>query len=122
MTGQRMPTWYSAQPPEPFPGMDPYLEHPKLWAAFQHQTLACLYQILLPGLVDRYRARVGVREYTAQTPLFTSMLTEDHREEYLEICARPDGRDAPNARTQPRRAKDVNRESGAESARRRWLE
>ena len=26
--------------PTPFPGMDPYLEHPKLWGAFQHQTLA----------------------------------------------------------------------------------
>ena len=47
--------------PSPFPGMDPYLEHPKLWPAFQHQLLACLYQILLPGLVDRYRARVGTR-------------------------------------------------------------
>ena len=44
--------------PSPFPGMDPYLEHAKLWPAFQHQLLACLYQILLPGLVDRYRARV----------------------------------------------------------------
>ena len=43
--------------PSPFPGMDPYLEHPKLWPAFQHHLLACLYQILLPGLVDRYRAR-----------------------------------------------------------------
>ena len=45
--------------PSPFPGMDPYLEHAKLWPAFQHQLLACLYQILLPGLVDSYRARVG---------------------------------------------------------------
>ena len=42
--------------PSPFPGMDPYLEHPKLWPAFQHHLLACLYQNLLPGLVDRYRA------------------------------------------------------------------
>ncbi len=45
--------------PCPFPGMDPYLEDEKLWPAFQHQLVSCLYQILLPGLVDRYRARIN---------------------------------------------------------------
>ena len=64
--------------PSPFPGMDPYLEQPKLWPAFQHQLLACLYQILLPGLVDRYRARVGTRTYTSEMALFTSVVKEDH--------------------------------------------
>src|SRR5262249_3382411 len=47
--------------PSPFPGMDPYLEDDKLWSAFQHQLVGCLYQILLPSLVDRYRARVSQR-------------------------------------------------------------
>ena len=47
--------------PCPLPGMDPFLEDEKLWPAFQHQLVACLYQILLPGLVDRYRARIGQR-------------------------------------------------------------
>ena len=78
--------------PGPFPGMDPFLEDRAHWPAFHKLLVAALYQAMLPGLVDRYRARVGVREYTAQTPLFTSMLTEDHREEYLEIRARDDGR------------------------------
>ena len=78
--------------PSPFPGMDPYLEHPKLWAPFQHQMLACLYQILLPGLVDRYRARVGSRTYTAEMALFTSVVREDHAEEFIEIRTRSDGR------------------------------
>ena len=41
--------------PNPFPGMDPFLEDEKLWPVFHHQFAACLYQILLPGLVDRYR-------------------------------------------------------------------
>ena len=76
----------------PFPGMDPYLEHPKLWAAFQHQLLACLYQILLPGLVDRYRARVGTRAYTAELVLFTSVVREQYAEEFIEIRNRGDGR------------------------------
>ena len=49
--------------PSPFPGMDPYLEDERHWTVFQHQFVACLYQILLPSLVDRYRARVAQRQY-----------------------------------------------------------
>jgi hypothetical protein len=72
--------------------MDPYLEHPKLWAAFQHQLLACLYQILLPGLVDRYRARVGTRTYVSEMPLFTSIIRDEYTEEYVEIRTRTDNK------------------------------
>lgn len=78
--------------PSPFPGMDPYLETAKLWPAFQHQLLACLYQILLPGLVDRYRARVGTRTYVSEMPLFTSIIREQYAEEYIEIRNRTDGK------------------------------
>lgn len=78
--------------PSPFPGMDPYLEHPKLWGPFQHQLLACLYQIILPGLVDRYRARVGSRTYTSEMALFTSVVREEHAEEFIEVRNRADGR------------------------------
>lgn len=78
--------------PSPFPGMDPYLEHPGLWPAFQHHLLACLYQILLPGLVDRYRARVGTRSYVSEMPLFTSVIRDEFSEEYIEIRSRADNR------------------------------
>ena len=78
--------------PSPFPGMDPYLEHPRLWPAFQHQILACLYQILLPGLVDRYRARVGTRTYVSEMPLFTSIIRDEYTEEFIEIRTRTDSR------------------------------
>ena len=78
--------------PSPFPGMDPYLENPKLWPAFQHQFVAGLYQILLPGLVDHYRARVGCRTYSTELALFTSVVREQHAEEYVEIRGRGDGR------------------------------
>ncbi len=78
--------------PSPFPGMDPYLEDPKLWGAFHHQLVASLYQLLLPGLVDRYRARVATRQYTSEFPLFTSVIREDHAEEFIEIRSRADGR------------------------------
>ena len=78
--------------PSPFPGMDPYLESEKLWPSFQHHFVASLYQVLLPNLVDRYRARVVARQYVTEMPLFTSIIREQHEEEYLEIRQRTDNR------------------------------
>lgn len=78
--------------PSPFPGMDPFLEDPKHWKSFQHQFVAALYHTLLPGLVDRYRARVGMRSYTVEMPLFTSVVREQHEEPFIEIRERGDGR------------------------------
>jgi hypothetical protein len=72
--------------------MDPYLEADKLWPLFQHQFVACLYQVLLPGLIDRYRARVGQRHYVTEQALFTSLVREEHHEEFIEIRQRSDGR------------------------------
>jgi hypothetical protein len=78
--------------PSPFPGMDPYLEDESLWPVFHHQLVTCLYQILLPGLVDRYRARVNQRHYVTEQALFTSVVREEHHEDYVEIRQRADGR------------------------------
>jgi hypothetical protein len=72
--------------------MDPFLEHEALWPAFHHQIIACLYQTLLPGLVDRYKARVGQRRYVTEQALFTSVVREEHQEEYIEIRQRSEGR------------------------------
>jgi hypothetical protein len=72
--------------------MDPYLEDEKLWPVFQHQLVLCLYQILLPGLVDRYRARIGQRHYVTEQALFTSVVREEHQEEFIEVRQRSDGR------------------------------
>jgi hypothetical protein len=78
--------------PSPFPGMDPYLEDEKLWSTFHHQLVSCLYQVLLPSLVDRYRARVGQRHYVTEQALFTSVVREEHHEEFIEIRQRNDNR------------------------------
>lgn len=77
--------------PSPFPGMDPYLEHAERWPNFRHQLIAAMYQVLLPGLVDRYRARVSSRNYSVEVPLFTSVQREQHAEEFIEIRDRADG-------------------------------
>src|SRR5438045_4948144 len=63
----------------PFPGMDPYLEGAELWPAFHHQLIMCLYQILVPAIADRYKARVGQRRYTGEREV---------QEEYIEIRER----------------------------------
>jgi Protein of unknown function (DUF4058) len=78
--------------PSPFPGMDPYLEDEALWPAFQHQLVASLYQVLLPGLVDRYRARIHQRTYVTEEPLFTSVIRQERQEEFIEVRQRGDGR------------------------------
>jgi hypothetical protein len=72
--------------------MDPYLEDEAVWPVFHHQLVMCLYQILLPGLVDRYRARVAQRHYVTEQALFTSVLREEHHEDLIEIRQRADNK------------------------------
>ncbi len=76
----------------PFPGMDPYLEAPERWPVFQRQLLTCLNDVLQPGVGDRYRLRSATRVYINEQVLFTSIIREEHREEYLELRQRPSGR------------------------------
>lgn len=78
--------------PSPFPGMDLYLEQPRLWPAFQHYLLTELFRLLAPGLENRYRTRTGTRAYTSEMPLFTSLLREEHSEEFGEVRNKSDGR------------------------------
>ncbi len=78
--------------PSPLPGMDPFLEDERHWPVFQHHLVGCLYQMLLPGLVDRYRARVCQRHYVTEQALFTSVIREEHHEENIEIRQRTDNR------------------------------
>lgn len=72
--------------------MDPYLEAPALWPAFQHHLIACLCDTLQPALGDRYRLRPGTRAYIHELVLFTSVRKEEHQEEFLEIRHRPTGK------------------------------
>jgi hypothetical protein len=72
--------------------MDPYLEDDKLWPGFQHHLVHALHQLLLPGLMDRYRARISQRHYVSEQALFTSVLREEHTEALVEIRQRTDGR------------------------------
>jgi Protein of unknown function (DUF4058) len=78
--------------PSPFPGMDPYLEQAKFWPEFHSHMMNTLFQAVVPGLLERYRARVLERVYTLEQVLFTSVSRQEHREPYLEIRQRTDHR------------------------------
>jgi Protein of unknown function (DUF4058)/Protein of unknown function (DUF2934) len=67
----------------PFPGMDPYLEDAGLWPAFHHELIACLHQMLLPALAQRYRAGIEQRRYAVEGS--PDGQPQEHREEYLAI-------------------------------------
>jgi hypothetical protein len=51
----------------PFPGMNPYLEHPELWPGVHHWLIINLAQALVPQLRPKYRVAVEVRVYETNT-------------------------------------------------------
>lgn len=78
--------------PSPLPGMDPFLEATTLWPLFQHGMIMSLGEVLQPSLGDRYRLRTGTRTYVNEQVLFTSIVREEHKEEFLEIRQRSSDR------------------------------
>jgi hypothetical protein len=69
--------------------MDPYLEDDQHWPQFHHNFILCLYQVLLPGLGDRYRSRVVQRQYCAES-VAADAVGGEHVEEVIEIRGRAD--------------------------------
>jgi hypothetical protein len=49
--------------PSPFPGMNPYLEHPDLFPGFHHLLISEIARFLSPQLRPKYRVAVEVRMY-----------------------------------------------------------
>ncbi|OUL27958.1 hypothetical protein BV378_09455 [Nostoc sp. RF31YmG] len=47
----------------PFPGMNPYLEHPELWPEFHHWIITAIAEFLVPQLRPKYRVAVEKRVY-----------------------------------------------------------
>ena len=51
--------------PCPFPGMDPYLEHPGLWPDVHQRLIVAIANALAPVLRPRYRVAIEQRVYVA---------------------------------------------------------
>ena len=47
----------------PFPAMDPYLEHPRVWPGVHHWLIIEIARLLSPQLRPKYRVAVEVRTY-----------------------------------------------------------
>jgi hypothetical protein len=52
----------------PFPGMDPWLEHPSLWGDVHFRLIAALATYLSPLLAPHYYVAVGTHTYVTTTP------------------------------------------------------
>jgi hypothetical protein len=52
----------------PFPGMDPYLEHPSLWESVHSRLIHSIANHLQPLIVPHYVASVEERVYVEETP------------------------------------------------------
>jgi len=49
--------------PSPFPGMNPYLEHPTLWSGIHHRLITAIANDLAPKLRPKYIAAIEERVY-----------------------------------------------------------
>jgi hypothetical protein len=52
----------------PFPGMDPYLEHPRFWAEFHNRLIVALADFLMPRLRPKYEVAIEKRIYEVNDP------------------------------------------------------
>lgn len=51
--------------PNPFPGMNPYLEHPDVWSEVHHLLISGLLETLVPQLLPKYIVTINKRIYQA---------------------------------------------------------
>ncbi|MEB3340879.1 DUF4058 family protein [Okeania sp.] len=49
--------------PSPFPGIDPYLEHPDLWPGLHNKLIVRIADLLSPQLSPKYSVSLAVRMY-----------------------------------------------------------
>ena len=70
--------------PSPFPGMDPYLEHPGRWPDVHHRLISIASDLLTAQLRPKYCVRVEERVYLIATTLFE----EEIHEARLEVIDR----------------------------------
>ncbi len=49
--------------PSPFPGMNPYLEHPDRWSTVHNRCIVAIADVLTPLLVPRYQVDIEKRIY-----------------------------------------------------------
>lgn len=75
--------------PYPFPGMNPYLEHPEFWPEVHHLLIGIIAESLNPQLLPKYRVAIEKRVYqmSGEDAIFvvTVPMPMEFREGYLEV-------------------------------------
>lgn len=49
--------------PSPFPGMNPFLEHPQMWSEVHHWLISMITENLVPQVRPKYRVKIDERIY-----------------------------------------------------------
>lgn len=79
--------------PSPFPGMDPYLEHPGLWPDVHHMLISSYREMLAAQLRPKYLVAIEERTYILEECDVMAML--DVRIPDVEVSARLGWESAP---------------------------
>lgn len=83
----------------PFPGMNPYLEHPAYWSDFHSRFINAWCEAIADTLPPQYEATLGERVYVIEHepearklgfPDVAVTIHEGPREAYIEILHQPD--------------------------------
>src|SRR5947209_3981907 len=69
-----------------------YLEDANLWPTFHARAIDCLFQVLLPGLTERYRLRLQHRSYASEWAQPVHAEPSRQQEDYIELCERKSDR------------------------------
>lgn len=81
--------------PSPFPGMDPYLEHPGLWPDVHHMLISSYREMLAAQLRPKYLVAIEERTYILEESDVMAML--DVRIPDVKVSARLGWESAPFA-------------------------
>jgi len=75
--------------PSPFPGMDPYLEHPDLWPGVHHWLIVAIADYLSPQLRSKYIVYLEVRTHETTDELFAATDVPDLSVSQVAVATPP---------------------------------
>ena len=58
--------------PSPFPGMDPYLEHPDFWQETHHWLIVAIADSIMPQIRPKYEIAIKQRIYQIDDTIYNN--------------------------------------------------
>ncbi|MBV6624465.1 MAG: DUF4058 family protein [Rivularia sp. (in: Bacteria)] len=69
----------------PFPGMNPYLENPELWAEVHHRLITAIAIAIAPPIRPKYRVAIEKRTYLGDVDL-QSLLAQVYEQAGFDLA------------------------------------